>query len=308
MWCAAAGAIEGGEQRLRCRFCADFRVVAESGNLTHIAEVCSLPYSERIGVDMYHKQERSATYAALAVGSWCETCVRNDGTADPLTADGRTAANVAMMGPFDITAFIFASLVVAFTVVGELKDIELCNISIDHAYERLSRSWRFVLLLLGGVRRWVFLPVLVLNVPMLVLHRGGDALSVCFNTIAILFLCDIDNIAFTVGLGERARARVEDVGRVELGDQELQLLARTKKAHVTLLVAVLLTTVWSEVSGWLLTLFLLYFSLWLGGVVGSIVPGAAASENWKRVAKVTRECALGMVGFTTLMAVVVLAA
>jgi hypothetical protein len=45
--------------------------------------------------------------------------------------------------------------------------------------------------LLGGVRRWVFLPVLVAAVPTLVLVKGGDALSVCFNTIAILFLTEV---------------------------------------------------------------------------------------------------------------------
>jgi hypothetical protein len=37
----------------------------------------------------------------------------------------------------------------------------------------------------------VFLPTLVLAVPFLVLIKGGDALSVCFNTIAIIFLTEV---------------------------------------------------------------------------------------------------------------------
>jgi hypothetical protein len=41
------------------------------------------------------------------------------------------------------------------------------------------------------VRRWLFLPALVAAVPALVLAKGGDALSVCFNTIAILFLTEV---------------------------------------------------------------------------------------------------------------------
>ncbi len=45
--------------------------------------------------------------------------------------------------------------------------------------------------MLGGVRRWVFLPTLVQAVPTLVHLKGGDALSVCFNTIAILFLTEV---------------------------------------------------------------------------------------------------------------------
>jgi hypothetical protein len=71
------------------------------------------------------------------------------------------------------------------------QDIALCTIAIAHAGDRLSRGFRFSLTLLGGVRRWVFLPSLVCAVPFLVLIKGGDALSVCFNTIAILFLTEV---------------------------------------------------------------------------------------------------------------------
>ena len=67
----------------------------------------------------------------------------------------------------------------------------LCGIAISHAGDRLSRGSRLALTLLGGVRRWVFLPMLVGAVPILVLVKGGDALSVCFNTIAILFLTEV---------------------------------------------------------------------------------------------------------------------
>ena len=71
------------------------------------------------------------------------------------------------------------------------QDIALCGIAIAHARDRLSRSSRLALTLLGGVRRWVFLPALVGAVPSLVLIMGGDALSVCFNTVAILFLTEV---------------------------------------------------------------------------------------------------------------------
>jgi hypothetical protein len=71
------------------------------------------------------------------------------------------------------------------------QDITLCAIAITHAGDRLSRGFRIALTLLGGVRRWVFLPTLVMAVPFLVLMKGADALSVCFNTIAILFLTEV---------------------------------------------------------------------------------------------------------------------
>ena len=70
-----------------------------------------------------------------------------------------------------------------------------------------------------------------------------SALSVCFNAIALLFLCDIDNIAFVLGLSERVRARVEDAGRVELSEVEAAALVRTKSVHVGLIVCCLLVAV-----------------------------------------------------------------
>jgi hypothetical protein len=76
-------------------------------------------------------------------------------------------------------------------VGGATQDITLCAIAITHVRDQLSRGSRLALTLLGGVRRWVFLPALVGAVPMLVLFKGGDALSVCFNTIAILFLTEV---------------------------------------------------------------------------------------------------------------------
>jgi hypothetical protein len=71
------------------------------------------------------------------------------------------------------------------------QDIALCTIAIGHAGDRLSRGSWLSLTLLGGVRRWLFLPALVVAVPAMVMVKGGDALSVCFNTIAILFLTEV---------------------------------------------------------------------------------------------------------------------
>ena len=73
----------------------------------------------------------------------------------------------------------------ALKIVAELKDIELCSIAIDHAGEQLTSSWRRGLLFLGGTRRWVFLPAIVMTIPFLVMLKGGDALSVCFNTVSV---------------------------------------------------------------------------------------------------------------------------
>ena len=204
------------------------------------------------------------------VASWCEACVRNDGTGDPLTAQSLIDSNLATMGPFDDVALAFAAFIVAFTVVGELKDIELCSMAVAHAGDKLSKGWRLALGFLLWMRRWVFLPALVTTVPFLVLYKGGDALSVCLNTVAILFLCDIDTITFDLALGERVRARVEDAGHVELDDAEAAV-------------------------------YLPFLAFPLGGVAEAFVPGASATATAKRVGKVLGAWLLGVGGLVALI-------
>jgi len=257
-------------------------------NLTLVEEVCTLPYAERVGMRGNAVEQ---TYPDTAVASWCETCVRNDGTVHAVDV---VAGNLAAMGPFDHVALAFAAFIVAFTVVGELKDIELCSMAIAHAGERLSKGWRRALGFLLGMRRWVFLPALVANVPILVQFKGGDALSICLNTVAILFLCDIDNITFDLALGERVRARVEDAGHVELDDAEASALARTKAVHVALLVLAVLGAVW---SGSLAAFLLSFLAFLLGGVAEAFVPGASGAQTAKRVGEALGAWLLGFVGF-----------
>jgi len=85
-------------------------------NLTLVAEVCAAP-TDRLGIN----GELELLFPHAAVVSWCETCVFNDGRVDELTAPGLAQANVAAMGPFDWVALVFATIVVALTINGELK-------------------------------------------------------------------------------------------------------------------------------------------------------------------------------------------
>ena len=163
--------------------------------------------------------------------------------------------------------------------------------AIRHAGDRIAPAYRFVLSLLGGMRRWTFLPALVLTAPILVLWKGGDALSVCFNTVAVLFLCEIDNLLYAILLPERERARVEVEGRVELSESEAVALMRSKAAHVLLLVIVVPCAV---LSGILETTWLAF---WVAGVTEAVLGSASAGEACKEVGKTTGRWLLGGVGF-----------
>jgi hypothetical protein len=186
------------------------------------------------------------------------------------------------------------------------QDIELCATAIRHAGDRIAPAYRFALSLLGGIRRWTFLPTLVAAAPVLVLIKGGDALSVCFNTVAVLFLCEIDNLLYAILLPERERARVEVEGRVELAEAEAAALMRSKAVHVAVLVVAVPCAVVGGGSGDLAS-YLLAFSLpllafWVAGATEAVQGSAGAGEACKEVGKVTGRWLLGMVGVIVLYA------
>ena len=106
---------------------------------------------------------------------------------------------------------------------------------------------------------------------------------------------NIDNIAFTLGLGERVRARVEDAARVELNDLEAATLAWTKTLHTAMVVvAAVLGVFLAEFE----PVFALSFgSFFLGGVAQSCALGATVGQKCKRGCCVVVSSLLGVVTF-----------
>lgn len=75
----------------------------------------------------------------------------------------------------------------------------------------------------------VFLPALMLTVVGVVVFKGGQAGNICYNTVALLFIVDIDNMAYHVGMKESMRARVELYGRVDLTPAQAEMLWYVKR-------------------------------------------------------------------------------
>eukprot|EP01052_Picozoa_sp_SAG31_P026475 SAG31_NODE_2400_length_5775_cov_2.602185_2_plen_466_part_00 len=169
-------------------------------NTTHVIEVCRSPVNERRG-------SQDMKFSAVMTIAWCDACMHeNTGSVDPLTATRLQQANYRAMSFLDHGTFFFASVIVGLTASGELKDILLCDLAASRAQTMSSGSNR-LMSALSGCRRWVVLPAMVSAIPQLVLFRGGDALSIALNTIAVLFLCEIDNLAFMFGFLERLKVR-----------------------------------------------------------------------------------------------------
>ena len=152
------------------------------------------------------------------------------------------------MGPFDWVALLLCSCIVGLSVVGEIKDTLLCELAMDRHLKELSPVWRFALNVLNRLRAQLFLSPLMGAIPGVVLTQGGSALLIAFNTIAVLFITEVDNLAYAFGLGERERERVDTYGYVMLTDGEARMFGRTKVLCVTATVVYTLWMVWNGAS------------------------------------------------------------
>ena len=96
----------------------------------------------------------------------------------------RVLENYSAMSGFDWTTLCLAAGFLSTVSVGENKDVQLCNILIDRrnaaANDKAVRRWSIALKLMGGVRRWVFLPGMFVTVVGLVVLQGGVSCAESF--------------------------------------------------------------------------------------------------------------------------------
>jgi hypothetical protein len=211
------------------------------GNKTLLHALCtqSANWKELLAEGGYSNDKHPWTGTAISpafIKSWCESCVTTvDWEADMFTTIDLIFDSVDAMGPLDWTALVFASYIVGQTIVGELKDMLLCQIAIERLGDKLG-PWRHPIIIGIFMRRTLFLPVMLGTVAMLVVFRGGDSLSVCFNTVAILFMAEADNMAYHFGLAEPQKARMETDGRVALTTEDSQRLQETKMVYLPVII------------------------------------------------------------------------
>ena len=134
----------------------------------------------------------------------------------------------------DWTVLLLASFVIAFAVFGEARDVMLCEFSLTTIREtkQVPCVWREAIGLLNLMRLFGFLPFILISVVSLVLYRGASALAICLNTVAVLFLVELDNLAFSHGLNEATRMEAEEFGRVSVTDEDSRLIDVIKRVCV----------------------------------------------------------------------------
>lgn len=139
----------------------------------------------------------------------CATCTSDKGfeTFVDVLRDGVHAMFIQ-----DWFALFLASLVVAFAVFAEIRDCMLCEIALREISKRreVPRGWRFAIHGLNFARYFFLLPSIIRSVMYLVMNDGGRVRDICLNTVAVLFLLEVDNVAFLHGLGERTCMEAEE--------------------------------------------------------------------------------------------------
>jgi hypothetical protein len=171
--------------------------------------------------------------------NWCAVCVSSIAkTVDRFKESTRISRNIASMGAFDTATFYLCATFLSLIVVAELKDATLVEFGVARAAsgeaQSLTSFQQKMFQLLSFMRRWSFLPGLVgVGVGMTGMV-ASDVTSICFNTIAILFLAEVDDVAYKFGLNEKVRARVEKNGRIMLTEEEESKLKLLRVCHLPL--------------------------------------------------------------------------
>ena len=129
--------------------------------------------------------------------------------------------------------------VVAFAVFAEIRDCMLCEIALREISKRreVPRGWRYAINGLNYARYICLLPNIILSVMALVYEDGGRVKYVCLNTVAVLFLLEVDNLAFLHGLGERTRMEAEQQSHsgARMTEEDLRIMGVVKLVCVVLI-------------------------------------------------------------------------
>ena len=155
--------------------------------------------------------------------SMCDACTNPRG--EFVDEEQAVQDRVSGMRFFDWTALLLASIVISFGVFAEVHDTILCEFAVSSARKSNELpGWHYGVVFLNLLRLFGFLPYILHAVVQLILYHGTSALAICLNSVAILFLVEIDNLAFTFGLHELMRAEVKRFGSILVTNEDSRII------------------------------------------------------------------------------------
>jgi len=215
---------------------------------------------------------------------------------------------ILKMSFVDFVALGLALLIVALTMMREVRDMNIGQMMTLQALQRdaervqngesretfelddSSDYWRWGLGLQAFLRRYFILPDCAVVVVLMISRFGGDTVSIMLNTLAALFMLELDNLAFDYGLTAGLKSKIEGAFIVELGPTQSKLLQWSRRWHVITLTIFLLgvtTTLVFLPTLWL-RLRVLSFGVTAIIALGEVIELALRFGKRTRVANVAR--------------------
>ena len=220
-------------------------------NETAVIELCHPPIVPTMGTSGLLTPW---PFGARAVENWCDEChhAETQRTSE-MTMYTNNKDNYSAMTFVDFMAVWLCAAYVGLKIAEELDEMEACQIVMRRAESDVKGHWRCLYAAQTFVRRYFFLPPLVGTIPLVILGLGSasgfspllvmtrecliavcaaSCLNICFNTIALVFLLEVDNVLYSVAVPAAAQARLAAAAaRIGLSQAEGDELSRTKIAH-----------------------------------------------------------------------------
>jgi hypothetical protein len=169
----------------------------------------------------------------------CDACVTPLGKFKAAQLVDLQGAQMLTLGEWIVV--VMTLIVVSMAVANEIRDIKLCEIS-RRRYGGGGWGWNFALAAIGEVRTYGVVFNLIYLIPFLVIHRGADAFSMCMNTVAVIFILEIDNVMYAHGLSPKRIEEFESYHHSPILEKHHALLERQKKLYFIVIPAFVLTS------------------------------------------------------------------
>ena len=121
----------------------------------------------------------------------------------------------------------------------------------------------------------------------------------------MLFICELDNVAFAVGLPEHIRSRVERVGCVELNATDIEVIAWSKTVHLVLVIFFIFVWILTASAGPMSpaqVVGIQFLPFLFGGICDELrSPGATTAQKIRGVGTVVGLSLVGPVAYISIM-------
>ena len=186
------------------RHCFGARVCAHdtSSRGTSCVNCGDGPAARAIAARGYRNKTRSGLgFECPATDELCAKCyVHAAGFFSNYTYTDEIADNVTAMQHKDWLAMLLCSVILGLRMSSEISSVIRCE-SLSKRFESCGQRphaqlWLWVQLCTGILRRSAVVPVVCSAAYTLIAYRGGDALSICLNTLALSFLFKSDILLY----------------------------------------------------------------------------------------------------------------